>query len=114
MTTAPTLRTVQRSGGQGYPVANFMLSVRDRRRRGGEWIDLPEESYDVAVYGDAGRRAAAVIRIGDRVVVAGTVHKEERPDTRDWADPFNRHLEADHVGLSTRFMTPEQRPAITR
>lgn len=110
--TAPTLRTVQQGEGgrQEYVVANFIVSVKDRRRRGGQWVDLPEESYDVAVYGEAGRGAAAVVRVGDRVVVAGSVHKEERPAGRDWLDPFNRHLDADHLGLSTRFMSPEQHP----
>ncbi|WP_407938044.1 single-stranded DNA-binding protein [Nakamurella panacisegetis] len=112
VTTEPTLRTVRDSGSgrPDYPVANFILSVRDRRRRGTEWVDLPEESYDVAVYGDAGRRAASVVRVGDRVVVAGPVHKEERSGDREWLDPFNRHLSAEHLGLSTRFMSTEQRP----
>lgn len=111
VSTEPTLRNLrQGANGQEYAVANFMINVKDRRRRGGEWIDLPDEAYDVTVYGDPGRRVAAVLHVGDRVVVAGTLRKEERPGGRDWADPFNRHIEADHVGLSTRFMTPEQRP----
>lgn len=112
VSTEPTLRTVQQSdsGRQEYVVANFIVSVKDRRRRGSQWVDLPEESYDVTVYGDAGRRAASVVGVGDRVVVAGSVHKEERPADREWSDPFNRHLEADHLGLSTRFMSPGQRP----
>lgn len=77
--------------------------VTDRIRKGDEYVDGPEEGYDVAVSGDqAVRLVAAAEASGNvRVLFAGTYRLESWTD-RDGNERVQRRVSADEIGISLR------------
>lgn len=95
----------QREIGPDAAVTSFRVACTHRRfdRRSNSWIDAYTNFYTVSAFRSLGRNALTSLRVGDRVVVSGTLRLKE------WDTGTKRgttaEIDAESIGHDLRWGT---------
>lgn len=104
----PTLRFTN----DGKPILNLRLKANKRVRDGkGGWDDGPVPLFiDCTVFGTLAANLAESVKIGDNVVVDGTLEQQEWTDRESGAKRSKLNIIADEVGVSARWSSVTANP----
>lgn len=105
--TEPRLNFLQ----SGAAVANLLVMVNGRVKKGDQWEEGPTVAYDVACWGNLGENVAESIGKGDRVTVTGRLTDLRHFQTQNGEDRVSASVTADEVGPSLRFATARSQKA---
>ena len=86
----------------GRPVLNLRIAVNRRRfnRESQQWEDVATDWHRAALWGEKAEAAAEAIKVGDRVIVTGSL--ESREYDKDGEKRTAWEIRADEVGIVPR------------
>lgn len=89
----------------GKAVCDLSIAVTPSRRENDEWVDLPTMWFTVVFWGKQAEAVTENVKVGDRLVITGTLHMEEYV-TKDGRSGTEYRITADSWGIVPKPIKP--------